>query len=580
MSVHEAIVAGDVASLRRALAKRPDIEEGDSRGSTPLIAAILNSQAARQLVPWLIDAGADVNARAVPRGHRSPESVLSLAARHADLATVKALIQAGARAREVDAKGYSILINAAYRCPWELSDERIAVLRHLIESGAPLDCRTEYNETALSVALNRGSRSMLKLLLEAGADSSVLQWTPLHRAIALGTLDEVDAELNRGAELEAMDRWSMTPFLFSLAVNRKDVAERLLSRGANLFAEGRCGANGLAYAVRSDNAEMLLWLLSCGLNLNHADDFRHTPFQEAISYQAIECVRVMLQAGVDIHHRDDYGHTVMHDTDSPEIIKLLAAAGGNLSEVQSGARRRFLRLSDSDLEDEDVREMPFRVTKQDYEQYHSRRFGRRNPERMNNPFWEEMVRLRVNGYWASSKFEDRYVYGDPVWCCDRFGQSLTALPDGRYVEIAGEHEDYYDPDFCIYNDVIVHDGQGGMDIYGYPREVFPPTDFHTATLVGDSIYVIGNLGYVEDRRPGTTPVFKLSTKSWAMTPVQTFGENPGWIGRHCAKLISADEIEITGGRLDSASDEESEQAACYRLNVTTGVWRRVGAGPA
>jgi hypothetical protein len=27
-------------------------------------------------------------------------------------------------------------------------------------------------------------------------------------------------------------------------------------------------------------------------------------------------------------------------------------------------------------------------------------------------------------------------------------------------------------------------------VYGYPESVFPPTDFHTATLVGEFIYVI------------------------------------------------------------------------------------------
>jgi hypothetical protein len=33
----------------------------------------------------------------------------------------------------------------------------------------------------------------------------------------------------------------------------------------------------------------------------------------------------------------------------------------------------------------------------------------------------------------------------------RFGQSLTLLPDCRAVQIGGEHEDWYDADFCIYN---------------------------------------------------------------------------------------------------------------------------------
>jgi hypothetical protein len=36
----------------------------------------------------------------------------------------------------------------------------------------------------------------------------------------------------------------------------------------------------------------------------------------------------------------------------------------------------------------------------------------------------------------------------------RFGQSLTFLPDGRAVQIGGEHVDFYYPVFCIYNDVL------------------------------------------------------------------------------------------------------------------------------
>jgi hypothetical protein len=41
----------------------------------------------------------------------------------------------------------------------------------------------------------------------------------------------------------------------------------------------------------------------------------------------------------------------------------------------------------------------------------------------------------------------------------------------------GEHEDFYDPDFCIYNDVFVHERDGSVAIYGYPESVFPPTDY-------------------------------------------------------------------------------------------------------
>jgi hypothetical protein len=43
----------------------------------------------------------------------------------------------------------------------------------------------------------------------------------------------------------------------------------------------------------------------------------------------------------------------------------------------------------------------------------------------------------------------------PVFCFRRFGRTETKLPNGRIVYIGGEHEDIYDPDLNIYNDVVV-----------------------------------------------------------------------------------------------------------------------------
>jgi hypothetical protein len=70
----------------------------------------------------------------------------------------------------------------------------------------------------------------------------------------------------------------------------------------------------------------------------------------------------------------------------------------------------------------------------------------------------------------------------------------------------GEHEDHYDPDFFIHNDVVVRTPDGEVAIYGYPTEVFLPTDFHTATLLPASIVLIGSLGY---RKAGSR-----KRKSW------------------------------------------------------------------
>jgi hypothetical protein len=163
----------------------------------------------------------------------------------------------------------------------------------------------------------------------------------------------------------------------------------------------------------------------------------------------------------------------------------------------------------------------------------------------------------------------------PTWCPERFGQSLTFLPDGRIVQVAGEHEDSYGPDFCIYNDVFVHHPDGRIEIYGYPRETFAPTDFHTATLVGNQVFLIGSLGYQSERKRGHTPVYALCTDDMRIQRIDTTGQGPGWISRHRAQLLG-DSIVVWGGKWMVEVNGEEEyvvNTARFALSLKTLQWR-------
>src|SRR5512132_4441480 len=88
------------------------------------------------------------------------------------------------------------------------------------------------------------------------------------------------------------------------------------------------------------------------------------------------------------------------------------------------------------------------VTRKLFRTWRAPRFGEANPERMNNPVWEWLVRSRVTAYTAAQRFnEPSALEAGPGWCFNRNGRSETILPDGRQVLIGGEHEDAYDPDF-------------------------------------------------------------------------------------------------------------------------------------
>jgi hypothetical protein len=80
-----------------------------------------------------------------------------------------------------------------------------------------------------------------------------------------------------------------------------------------------------------------------------------------------------------------------------------------------------------------------------------------------------------------------------------------------------------------------------------PGRFFEPADFHTATLWGGRIWIVGGLGYTW-QRDGSIPVYRLDPESYAIKRVPTGGQLPPRICRHKARL-NEDSIEIGGGKL-------------------------------
>lgn len=231
------------------------------------------------------------------------------------------------------------------------------------------------------------------------------------------------------------------------------------------------------------------------------------------------------------------------------------------------------------------------ITREVFDQQRRPRFGTANPERMSIVFWGWMIQRsledaklqtedRVPGpHQAREFFGVKQNYEDgPIWTFDRIGATRNRLADGRVVCIGGEHEDFYDPDFCIYNDVVVLKPTAENEIFGYPKEVFPPTDFHTATLVHDRIVVIGTVGYQGDRCFGHTPVYVLDLATYRFSEIKASGNMPGWISEHDASLDSKGIIKVRRGKvleLSGGKERSRPNYEDYALDTKNWVWNRL-----
>jgi ankyrin repeat protein len=568
--LHRAAKYGDIARSRELLlteAGKPDVNAFDSAGLTPLMYAIRAGSV--ESVKLLLAAGASVHQES-KSSYESGSTVLALAVGAGDPEIVAILIEAGADIRYWR-DGYDVLIDAVHGRDVFRDSRLVTLLSLLIAKDARTDTITKYGESVLRVLSRIGRFDAVKILLRAGADESHLSWTPLIKAIALGGLADVEAEIAHAALLEDRDYWERTAWLVAIQTGDIKKAKLLLDKGADRHAVGRCSQPALFYAIQSQRIAMLHWLLSIGADVEQADEFEKTPLMTAVEYGSLEAVELLLNHGAAIDRQRAHEQSALSDCRHTDIAQRLLCAGADPRGLSFECRRAMLGLSsepESDLLD---------VAADEFYRGQMRRFGVRNGEEIFEPFWQGMIRSGINAYQAARLFsESDRVITHPVWCAQRFGQSLTFLPDGRIIQIGGEHEDAYDPDFCIYNDVFVHEPDGTVRIFAYPDSAFPCTDFHTATLVGSEIWIVGSLGYHGTRRYGETPVYALDTQSLQMRRVTTSGSAPGWIQRHRA-VLSGEELQVSGGSISSMGEGGEAYAAngeVFVLNTRTLEWRR------
>jgi thioredoxin len=317
-----------------------------------------------------------------------------------------------------------------------------------------------------------------------------------------------------------------------------EVIKVLLGANINLATEDGDGDTALAWATWcGGRRDTMNQLLSAGADASFANSLSREQF-EAVDGDGASLDYLKLQLDRDA----SASASASASEGSEGSDDKLSSAGEDVADISTELKRTLTGLHGSET---------LSVTKAEYLSGKRPRFGTSNPEVMGIPFWQAMVRAGISAYQAKSQFGlEPTWHEEPAWSFDRFGVSFTELPDGRFLQIGGEHEDSYDPDFCIYNNVMVHDRSGKFQIMGYPKDVFPPTDFHSATHIDDFIYIVGGLGYHGSRKfGGVTPIYRLNCMAWKIEAIQSSGNNPGWIYAHKAILIDPGVLVVSGGKI-------------------------------
>ncbi|CEJ86403.1 hypothetical protein VHEMI04095 [[Torrubiella] hemipterigena] len=265
----------------------PNIQ--DDNGNTPLHDAVATDSEAVARV--LLDHGArtDIkanNGRTPLRAARDADHVglfeLLSAARVKEIKNADTDLHGPVRQNTLNDKNYVMPIDAAVQ---RLSGKALDL--YLDEMGPAADSAIlDDKQTLLHIAAEYGQTDNVRILLRRGANIQAKnKWglTPLHSAALKGWYDTVTVLIEAGANLNERDMFDRTPLAFATYEIRQTALAFLLLKNGATFASYEADSllPTLAHAIDANELEVVKILVEGGVPFQMKDTYRATPYQRA-----------------------------------------------------------------------------------------------------------------------------------------------------------------------------------------------------------------------------------------------------------------------------------------------------------
>jgi ankyrin repeat protein len=250
-------------------------------------------------------------------GEAAERSPLIDAAKNADTAAVRSLLQRKADVNAADEDGTTALHWASYRDDVESADL-------LIRAGATVNAKNDLGVTPLWSASLNGSEAMVRRLLAAGADPNaplLAGETPVMVAARSGTPAVVEQLIAKGANVNARGARGQTALMWAAAQNHSDVVKVLVAHGADVLAKSDVwsevmavpphgyleynraiphgGDTALMFAARAGDLESATRLVAAGASVNDADAWGVSATTMAAHGGFMDLVEWLLEKGAD-----------------------------------------------------------------------------------------------------------------------------------------------------------------------------------------------------------------------------------------------------------------------------------------
>ena len=129
----------------------------------------------------------------------------------------------------------------------------------------------------------------------------------LFDAASDGDLAGVQAELDKGADVNAKNKDGWTPLNFATDGGHKEVAELLIANGADVNAKDDQGSTPLKFAAYRGQKEIVELLIAEGADVNAKDDEGGTPLHLAAWRGHKETAELLIAEGADANAKIEAG---------------------------------------------------------------------------------------------------------------------------------------------------------------------------------------------------------------------------------------------------------------------------------
>uniref|UniRef100_A0A803TNM7 Ankyrin 1 n=1 Tax=Anolis carolinensis TaxID=28377 RepID=A0A803TNM7_ANOCA len=345
--IHMASQGDHLDCVRLLLQYNADIDDITLDHLTPLHVAAHCGH--HRVAKVLLDKGAKPNARAL-----NGFTPLHIACKKNHIRVMELLLKTGASIDAVTESGLTPLHVASFMGNLPIvkillqrgaspNVSNVPILNGILRQGElkrslALPSPPQDDQTPLHCAARLGHCSMVKLLLENGADpnlSTTAGHTPLHITAREGHLDCACALLEKEASQTVMTKKGFTPLHVASKYGKVDVAEVLLEHNAQPNAAGKNGLTPLHVAVHHNNLDIVKVLLPKGASPHSVAWNGYTPLHIAARQNQMEVASSLLQYGASANAESTQGVTPLHlaaqEGHADMVLLLLSKqANGNL----------------------------------------------------------------------------------------------------------------------------------------------------------------------------------------------------------------------------------------------------------